>query len=142
MDTTCKVVIDNNIFLDLFLKRELFFDNALKIMNMLDNGELTGLVNSNSITDIYYFLKKEYGHKKALEFIEAIDNSATIVKVGRNDIMNSMLLNFNDLEDSLVSYCAEREKADYIVTRNGKDFLESRIEALSPEEFLKKTKIR
>lgn len=40
MDTTCKVVIDNNIFLDLFLKRELFFDNALKIMNMLDNGEL------------------------------------------------------------------------------------------------------
>lgn len=142
MDTTCKVVIDNNIFLDLFLKRELFFDNALKIMNMLDNGELTGLVNSNSITDIYYFLKKEYGHKKALEFIEAIDNSATIVKVGRNDIMNSMLLNFNDLEDSLVSYCAEREKADYIVTRNGKDFLESRIEALSPEEFFKKTKIR
>lgn len=140
MDTTCKVVIDNNIFLDLFLKRELFFDNALKIMNMLDNGELTGLVNSNSITDIYYFLKKEYGHKKALEFIEAIDNSATIVKVGRNDIMNSMLLNFNDLEDSLVSYCAEREKADYIVTRNGKDFLESGIEALSPEEFLKKQK--
>lgn len=86
--------------------------------------------------------QKEYGHKKALEFIEAIDNSATIVKVGRNDIMNSMLLNFNDLEDSLVSYCAEREKADYIVTRNGKDFLESRIEALSPEEFFKKTKIR
>jgi len=135
-------VIDNNIFLDLFLKRELFFDNALKIMNMLDNGELTGLVNSNSITDIYYFLKKEYGHKKALEFIEAIDNSATIVKVGRNDIMNSMLLNFNDLEDALVSYCAEREKADCIVTRNGKDFLESGIEALSPEEFFKKTKIR
>lgn len=58
MDTTCKVVIDNNIFLDLFLKRELFFDNALKIMNMLDNGELTGLVNSNSITDIYYFLTR------------------------------------------------------------------------------------
>lgn len=77
-----------------------------------------------------------------MEFIEAIDNSATIVKVGRNDIMNSMLLNFNDLEDSLVSYCAEREKADYIVTRNGKDFLESGIEALSPEEFFQKTKIR
>lgn len=55
-------------------------------------------------------------------------------------VKNSMLLNFNDLEDSLVSYCAEREKADFIVTRNGKDFLESRIEALSPENFLKKQK--
>lgn len=142
MDTTCKVVIDNNIFLDLFLKRELFFDNALKIMELLDNKIVKGIVSSNSITDIYYFLKKEYGHKKALEFIEAIDNSATIVKVGRNDIMNSMLLNFNDLEDSLVSYCAKREKADYIITRNEKDFKNSPVKAISPEEFFKKTKIR
>lgn len=137
MDSTCKAVIDNNVILDYFLERSEFIKSADNIMQLIHSGRLTGLISSNSITDIYYFLKKNFGHQKALNCIEIIDNKIKIITVSRNDIMNSMLLDFNDLEDALVSYCAEREKADYIITRNEKDFLESRVEAISPEEFLK-----
>ena len=43
---------------------------------------------------------------------------------------------FNDLEDSLQMQCAYREDLDYILTRNIKDFRDSKIKAISPEDFL------
>lgn len=142
MDMTYKVVIDNNVILDYFLNRTDYFDVAKRILQLSEQREIKGIISSNSVTDIYYFLKKYHGHKTAIEMLKDFSIFLDIVKVEKKDILKATDLDFNDLEDALVSYCAEREKADYIVTRNGKDFLESRIEALSPEEFFKKTKIR
>ena len=41
-----------------------------------------------------------------------------------------------DFEDCLQDRCAERNGADYIITRNAKDFNGSVVPAISPEEFL------
>lgn len=40
-----------------------------------------------------------------------------------------------DFEDCLVARCAEKIKADYIITRNVKDFRDSAVEAITPEEL-------
>ena len=44
---------------------------------------------------------------------------------------------FRDLEDDLQIYCAEEAGADYIITRDPKGFEKSKIQAISPDEFLK-----
>ena len=44
---------------------------------------------------------------------------------------------FKDFEDCLQDECAEMVSADYIVTRNVKDFEHSKIPAIAPDEFLK-----
>ena len=44
---------------------------------------------------------------------------------------------FTDLEDCLQSNCAKSVKADYIITRNIKDFTASEVPAILPEDFLK-----
>lgn len=41
-----------------------------------------------------------------------------------------------DFEDALQSACALRIKADYIVTRNIKDFKKSRVAVIKPDELL------
>jgi len=43
---------------------------------------------------------------------------------------------FKDFEDCLQDRCAERIEAEYIITRNVKDFGGSIVPAVSPEEFL------
>ena len=43
---------------------------------------------------------------------------------------------FIDFEDSLQHQCALEESADYIITRNKKDFLASKIAVYTPAEFL------
>ena len=43
---------------------------------------------------------------------------------------------FIDFEDCLQEECAVEEIADYIVTRNPDDFVESRVKVIQPDEFL------
>ena len=45
-------------------------------------------------------------------------------------------MRWENFEDALQSVAAERVKADYIITRNVKDFDNSNVKALSPEDFL------
>jgi len=45
--------------------------------------------------------------------------------------------NIPDFEDSVVSAIANRNEADYIITRNVDDFVKSSVQAISPSDFLK-----
>jgi hypothetical protein len=44
---------------------------------------------------------------------------------------------FDDMEDCLQTECARSVNADYVITRNIKDFSVSSIPAILPEDFLK-----
>ena len=45
-------------------------------------------------------------------------------------------MRFKDYEDAIQSACATRIKANYIVTRNMKDFSESKVTVIKPAELL------
>ena len=71
----------------------------------------------------------------------AISNLLTIidiVSVNRIDILKAIALNFKDFEDALQTQCAKKIKADYIVTRNCKDFMDKSVKTITSQEFLKK----
>ena len=42
----------------------------------------------------------------------------------------------NDYEDAIIDSIASRENAQYIITRNKKDFEYSKVKAITPKEFL------
>ena len=66
------------------------------------------------------------------EFIE-------IAGIQKKNVINALSNeNFEDLEDCLQLECAQTISADYIITRNIKDFATSSIPAISPEDFLQK----
>jgi hypothetical protein len=52
------------------------------------------------------------------------------------DMTRAASLQWNDFEDALQAVTAERVHADYIITRNVKDFRNSKIVAFTPTEFL------
>jgi predicted nucleic acid-binding protein len=43
---------------------------------------------------------------------------------------------FKDFEDCIQAECAKTVNADFIVTRNAKDFIYSETKAITPKEFL------
>ena len=45
------------------------------------------------------------------------------------------------IEDAIIAAIAMREKADYIITRNTKDFSKSSIKAITPDMFLANVKL-
>jgi predicted nucleic acid-binding protein len=45
-------------------------------------------------------------------------------------------LKISDFEDAIIAAIAMREKTDYIITRNTKDFSKSPVPAITPDTFL------
>ena len=52
------------------------------------------------------------------------------------DIQEAAKMGFSDFEDAVVTATAAREKVEYIITRNTKDFSDSPIPTIQPEDFL------
>lgn len=53
-----------------------------------------------------------------------------------SDLSRAAELNWNDFEDAVQSVTAERVHADYIITRNVRDFAKSRVIAFTPSELI------
>lgn len=53
------------------------------------------------------------------------------------DIQTALTDPMPDFEDAVVHAVAARNKADYILTRNTKDFTGSQVPAIKPQDFLK-----
>jgi predicted nucleic acid-binding protein len=48
-----KLLIDNNVIIDVFQDRKPFSEHSSKILELVESGILEGYITANSITDIY-----------------------------------------------------------------------------------------
>jgi hypothetical protein len=58
------------------------------------------------------------------------------VEINRADILGAFDSAVKDYEDAILSLCASRIGADYIITRDKSDFISSAVPAISPKKFL------
>jgi len=129
---------DTNVVVDILLKREPFFQDSFKALSETANNSVTGIIGTSAITDIYYIVYKEMKDKeKTLNSIFNILKILLLVDTVPSDIFTAKTLNVSDFEDSVISAVANRNVADYIITRNVVDFAKSPVPAISPKDFLK-----
>ena len=134
-----RILIDTNVLADVLLGRDPHYDVAYDILTMCADKKVHGYMAAHSVPNLFYILRK-YMTKE--ERREAIKDICKIVKVeGIDSYKISSALNnekFDDFEDCLQEECAVAISADYLVTRNTKDFVSSRIPVILPDEFLEK----
>lgn len=133
-----KVLIDTNIILDLLCDRKEFSGDASRLFKLCEVKKLQGVVSALSIPNIVYIMRKELDGEKIREIIGRLSMIFTIADLKAADIEKAAALPMNDFEDALQSVCATRVKADYIVTRNLKDFANSKVIAIKPSELLER----
>lgn len=134
-----KIVIDNNVILDVFQNREPFVQFSSKVLRLVETKQVKGYVTANSITDIHYVLSRSLkDREKVYDAIDTLLQFVDIIDVTAKDVRKAFRLGVIDFEDELISVCAERFKIDYIITRNTKDFTNSPVPAINPEDFFTK----
>ena len=132
------ILIDTNVVLDFLTEREPFFVNSDKIIQMCKTDELTGYIAAHSILNSFYILRKVYSVKERRDMLLRFMKITSVVGVGENKIINALLReDFKDFEDCLQDECAVACGAEYIITRNVDDFVESKVKAITPEDFLR-----
>ena len=107
-------------------------------MKYCEVDKIDGVISALSIPNIIYIMRKELDAEKTKDIIEKLQLIFTVADLKSDDIKKALSLNFNDFEDALQSACASRIKADYIVTRNIRDFKNSRVIAIKPSELLER----
>ena len=130
------VLCDINFILDIFLKREPFYYSAARLFQHIENKKLKGYLCALSFPTLFYLLSKELSKEKAIQILEKIRIVFRVAAVDEKIIDLSLTSDFSDFEDAIQYYSAIQAKADCVITRDKNDYINDKIPALTPEEFI------
>ena len=133
-----RLMIDTNIFLDVLLQREPFFESSKAVLKLCEDKKVQGFLSASSATDIFYIVRKSLqSTDAAYNALGSILDIVKILTVTNDEVLNAFMQKAADFEDCLLATCAKSNKCSAIITRNKKDFLDFGITLMSPEELLK-----
>jgi predicted nucleic acid-binding protein len=134
-----KVFVDTNVIIDLLADRKPFSKFAVNLFEKANTAAVELYVSSHSLATTYYILKKYNDDKALRKTLGSLLEYLHVIALDKDLLKRGLLSKQKDFEDALQILAAQSVgKMDYIVTRNIKDFKESDIEVLSPEEVLEK----
>lgn len=133
-----KLFVDSDVVIDFFTDREPHANPASELFELNEQGELKIYLSAVSINNIYYIVRRFLGHKKTIEVIELLTDMTQIIGTTKNEIVQALKNDFSDYEDSIQYSSALAVKGlDAIITRNIKDYKNSKIAVMTPLNFLK-----
>ncbi|MDB5031349.1 PIN domain-containing protein [Mucilaginibacter sp.] len=131
-----KIFLDSDILLDATLKRPEFILPALNIINLIQNGQFKAVTSSVAFVNVHYFLDR-YDKSNKFLLLNELRSILSIVSVSETIIDLALKSGISDFEDAVQYYAAKSAGVDAIITRNIKDYKESTIQVLAPEQFLR-----
>jgi predicted nucleic acid-binding protein len=135
-----RLLLDINVLLDIALGRP----DAPTSARLLSRcgREHEGWLAWHSIATLAYLIERQSSTILSRDFIGGLLQWADVAPTGRADALAALQLPMKDFEDALQVASAMACGAQYIVTRNERDFRGSPIPALSPDAFLKRHPVR
>lgn len=131
-----KLLLDTNIIVDILSKRE-GYEDSLRILQFCEVGRVEGYVSAVTVTDVMYILRKHIAPDGVRDTLLTLLSIVDVADVIRSDIRGAFSCGMKDFEDAVQAMCAKRIGADYIVTRNLKDFEGAPVRGISPKEIIK-----
>ena len=131
-----RLLIDGNIILDVLQNREPHVADSAIIWKLCETDQMEGYVSGLTFSNLVYIMRKELNPEKINEVFKTLGLIFRFTDLTVSDMAKAAEMQWDDFEDALQAATAERIHADNIITRNVKDFKQSRIVAFTPTEFL------
>jgi predicted nucleic acid-binding protein len=132
-----RIFVDTNIVIDLLSRREPFFEEAATLFSLADKKVIELTVSSLTIANTSYALLRQMDSNNAKTILRKL---RLIVKVlPLDDKIIGLALNdetFSDFEDGLQYFTAIENRQELIITRNLKDFKNSRLSTMTARQFI------
>ena len=130
------MLIDGNILLDVLQKREPHYEDSAKVWKLCETEQAEGYVSALTFANLVYVMRKELDPERIADVLQKLSLIFHFTELGVNDMLSAANLHWEDYEDAIQSVTAERIHADYLITRNVRDFKRSKVIAFTPTEFL------
>jgi len=132
-----KILVDTNVVLDVMLKQASFYKDSFTIYQLSEKKRINGVLAAVSMTNIFYILRRAGKNNdevyKEMDKLTILFNVAPITET---TVADALALRWKDFEDAVQFITAKESKADFIVTRNKKDYESSDIPCMTPTEFI------
>ncbi len=135
------ILIDIDVIMDVLARREPFFAPAANLWAKVENKHIRAYLASHTITTLFYLISKVKDKKFAEECVRDLLSVFEIAPVDKPTLLLALKAGFKDFEDAVQHAAAKQVNADFIITRNIKDFRKSDIPIASPDSFLATLKL-
>ena len=130
------LLVDANIVLDFLLKREPFYSDSKKVMEICSHDNVNGCIALHTVTTLWYILRKIPDEQRRTA-LRSICDLLEVVGTSHDKVVAAIdNAAFKDFEDCIQTKCAKTAHADYIITRNTDDFKLSEVAVLTPKELI------
>ena len=130
------LLIDTNILLNVLLNRPDFVKDSALIWKLCETEQIKGYISTLTYANMMYVMRKQLSPEQIEEVFRKLSLIFDFADFGQTILTKAVSMKWKDFEDAVQSATAESIHADYIITRNIKDFTQSKVMALTPSEFL------
>ena len=127
-----RILIDTNVLLDFALGREPFFADSKQVLKWARDNPGEASVAWHSLSNPAYLVSGD-----VRGFLQDLLSYVEVPSVGTFDATQALRFPMSDIEDAMQAAAALAFRAQWIVTRNERDYRGSPVPALSPAKFLK-----
>ena len=130
-----RLLIDSNILLDVLQARTEHYMPSYAVWKLCEKGLADGYISSLTFANIVYIMRKQLRYDEIGYLLQNLKNAFYFADLTLDIFDEAAKMGWRDFEDAVQSATASRINADYIITRNAKDFEGSTVKAVTPEEY-------
>lgn len=131
-----KVFLDANVIIDVVLNRTDFVEESSKVLQLGLDGECELCASDITFTTVSYYARKQRTTDQLYEVMQTLRDIIDVAPSGKLAIDWALQQKSRDFEDAVQYYAALRSGAEYIISRNVRDYPYNDIQVLTPHEFL------
>lgn len=130
------LLVDINVVLDVVLARPPWASESAELLDAIARGGARGFIAGDAVTTVHYITERASGRAAAITAVADLLDICEVVPVVSADFRRALALGLKDFEDAVQVVAALHVGADYLVSRNAKDFKGAPILVRAPAELL------
>lgn len=131
-----KVFLDANVIIDVVQNRIDFVEASSKVLQLGLDGDCELCASDITFTTVSFYARKQRTLEQLYDVLQSLRDFIDIVPSGKLAIDWALQHKLHDFEDAVQYFSALRSGAEYIVSRNVRDYPYDDIPVLTPTEFL------
>jgi predicted nucleic acid-binding protein len=131
-----KLLLDINVLLDVLLDREPWSEAASQLLSAIESAKIQGFVAPHTLPTIYYVMAQSRDRSVAAAAVTDLLRILDVAPLAKADYQDALALPITDFEDAIQAAAASKLGADYLVTRNEKDFRGAAVPVSDPATVL------
>lgn len=129
--------MDINVALDVILERTPWVTEGALLFSAIQEGRAEGYLAGHTIPTIHYIVRENRKERAVADAaVGKLLRIFTVVAAENAELHHALSLGFPDFEDAVQAACAVKVNADWIVTRNTRDFRKSPVACEPPGAVL------